>query len=62
LGASWSATNEIAERPSTAPVGAALNTRSPEPAPAILPTAPVSQNSRPRPTAACAAGLEMVLP
>ena len=42
--------------------GATRNTRSPSPGPASLPTAPVSQNSEPRPAAAAAAGLEMVLP
>ncbi len=62
LGASWSATKRIAPRPSSPPVGATRNTRSPSPGPASLPTAPVSQNSDPRPAAAVAAGLEMVLP
>jgi hypothetical protein len=62
IGASSSATNEIAERPSTAPVGETRKTRRPAPAPDMSPTAPVSQNSIFRLAAASAAGAEIVLP
>ncbi len=61
-GAYSSATNPIALRPRTAPVGATRNTDSPAPPPVISPTAPVSQNSSPRRAAASAAGAEIVLP
>ena len=62
-GANRSLTKSIAARPNVPPVGGTRNVSSPRSEASVsIPTAPVSQNSMPRPAAASDAGAEIVLP